>query len=105
MLALIAKYPQLADSSLVPSLDLPLTEPSQMLKDLQGRMSEDFPPFPSKDGSFKTSVTISRVISSTFTYFSKVETNSSRRPLFVSAFSKAASSPAIWLSSDSRRRS
>ncbi len=61
MLALIAKYPQLADSSLVPSLDLPLTEPSQMLKDLQGRMSEDFPPFPSKDGSFKTSVTVKKV--------------------------------------------
>lgn len=61
MLSLIANYPELADNALVTSPDLPLTQPSEMLRDLQEQMSEDFPPFPSEEGAFRTSVTVKSV--------------------------------------------
>lgn len=61
MLGLIAQYPQLADDSLISSLDLSISQPSEMLRDLQERMAEDFPPFPSGEDGFKTSVTIKNV--------------------------------------------
>lgn len=61
MLGLLSEYPQLADDSLLPSLDFPISQPSEMLRDLQERMSRDFPPFPSGENGFRTSVTIKSV--------------------------------------------
>lgn len=61
MLQLISKYPEITNPEFTASLDLPLSSPSQMLQDLQSRMSEDFPPFPSQDGNFQTTVNIKAV--------------------------------------------
>lgn len=61
MLALISKYPEIIDSEFTASFDLPLDSPSQMLQNLQSRMAEDFPPFPSENGDFRTTVSIKPV--------------------------------------------
>ena len=46
LLALLAKYPELADPQITKSLDLPLSSPEEILKTLQIQMAEDFPLFP-----------------------------------------------------------
>lgn len=61
MLTLISKYPEIADTALAPSYGLPISNPAEMLRDLQGRMAEDFPAFPVSSNDFKTSVTIKNV--------------------------------------------
>lgn len=61
MLALIANYPEIADTALAPSYDLPISDPAEMLRDLQSRMAEDFPAFPVSNNDFRTSVTIKNV--------------------------------------------
>lgn len=61
MLALVSQYPEIADAALAPSYDLPMSEPAEMLKDLQSRMAEDFPAFPVSSSGFKTSVIIKNV--------------------------------------------
>lgn len=70
MLILLSKYPEIADSGLAASFDLPLSEPSGMLEDLRERMAEDFPSFPSESGDFKTAVTIKSVSPSMENYSS-----------------------------------
>lgn len=61
MLALLAKYPEVADSGLIPSFDMSLSDPAQMLRDLQSRMAEDFPAFPLENEDFKTVISIKSV--------------------------------------------
>lgn len=61
MLTLISKYPEIADTALAPSYDLPISDPAEMLRNLQSRMAEDFPAFPVNSNDFKTSVTIKNV--------------------------------------------
>lgn len=70
MLILLSKYPEIADSGLAASFNLPLSEPSGMLEDLRERMAEDFPSFPSESGDFKTAVTIKSVSPSMENYSS-----------------------------------
>lgn len=61
MLTLISKYPEITNPEFTASFDLPLDSPAQMLQDLQNRMAEDFPPFPSQNGDFRTTVSVKPV--------------------------------------------
>lgn len=61
MLTLLSNHPEIANPEFTASLDLPLSEPAEILQDLQNRMSEDFPPFPSQKEKFQTTVTIKPV--------------------------------------------
>ena len=70
MLTLISKYPEITNPEFTASFDLPLDSPAQMLQDLQSRMTEDFPPFPSQNGDFKTTVSVKPVSSSMEDYSS-----------------------------------
>lgn len=46
LLALLAKYPALADLQVTNTLDLPCSSPGEILEALQVQMAKDFPPFP-----------------------------------------------------------
>lgn len=70
MLTLISKYPEITNPEFTASFDLPLDSPVQMLQDLQNRMAEDFPPFPSQNGDFRTTVSVKPVSSSMEDYSS-----------------------------------
>lgn len=70
LLTLLAKYPQTADTGLTASLDLSLDDPAAILQDLQTRMADDFPAFPSEGESFQTLVTVKSVSSSMEDYSS-----------------------------------
>lgn len=61
LLALIAKYPQVADAGLTSSLDLAIDDPAAILEDLQTRMCHDFPAFPADEENFLPSVTVKSV--------------------------------------------
>lgn len=70
LLTLLGKYPQIADTGLTSSFDLTMNDPSMILQDLQVHMEDDFPVFPSEDGSFQTSVTVKAVSPSMENYSS-----------------------------------
>ncbi len=68
LLALLARYPELADPQITNTLDLPLSSPGEILKTLQVQMAEDFPPFSetasdsdAADTDFSPGVTIKKV--------------------------------------------
>ncbi|MGN0376855.1 MAG: DUF885 domain-containing protein [Suilimivivens sp.] len=70
LLSLLAKYPQIADTGLTSSLDLALNDPAQILLDLQTRMENDFPSYPSGEEGFQTFVTVKAVSPSMENYCS-----------------------------------
>ncbi len=59
LLALIQKYPEIADSSLTASFSLPVSEPEAILTDLKAKMAEDFPTLPSDQKGIATVKNIS----------------------------------------------
>lgn len=61
LLSLAAKYPQITDSGVTSSLDLPIDDPAAILQDLQTRMCDDFPAFPAGEDNFTPSVTVKSV--------------------------------------------
>ena len=61
LLTLFARYPQISDSGLTSSLDLPLDNPTAILQDLQTRMADDFPSFPTGRETFNPAVTVKSV--------------------------------------------
>ena len=70
LLSLLAKYPQIADTGLTASLDLPVSDPADILRDLQLRMEDDFPAFPASEDNFAPSVTVKSVSPSMRNYCS-----------------------------------
>ena len=71
LIALLTKYPDLADSDYTVSLDLPLSDPNEMIANLKEQMAQDFPAFPAEENSsFETGVTLKKVSSSMEDYSS-----------------------------------
>lgn len=62
MSALLHQYPELSAISLTQAVSFPYTAPEEMLEDLQKRIRNDFPEFPSAGGeSFRPSCTVKSV--------------------------------------------
>lgn len=69
LISLLQKYPELSAYTYQP-LDLPFSSPEEMLSDLQVRMKEDFPAFPSVQENFSPVCTVKRVSPSMEAYSS-----------------------------------
>ncbi len=69
LISLLQKYPELSTHTYQP-LDLPFSSPEEMLSDLQVRMQEDFPAFPSIQENFSPVCTVKRVSPSMEAYSS-----------------------------------
>lgn len=63
-LALLGEYPQAVNPLFTTDYDLPFSSPTEMLSSLQSEMSGNFPAFPTKDKTFRTSVSLKQVSSS-----------------------------------------
>ena len=61
LLFLLAEYPQAANPLLTSGYTLPFSSPKEMLSSLQSEMSANFPAFPTKDNTFRTSVILKQV--------------------------------------------
>lgn len=63
-LVLLGEYPQAVNPLFTTDYDLPFSSPAEMLSSLQSEMSGKFPAFPTKDKTFRTSVSLKQVSSS-----------------------------------------
>lgn len=70
LIRLLAEYPALSYSDTRQTADLPFSTPEEMLNDLQIRMKEDFPAFPSTQEDFAPVCTVKSVSSSMEDYSS-----------------------------------
>ncbi len=61
LLAILSAYPSLVDPDYTDSLNLALSAPEEMIADLQKRMTQDFPSFPTEDETFYANLTIKKV--------------------------------------------
>lgn len=70
LLSLLEKYPQLGDVTLTEALTLPVSNPENILLDLQTRMADDFPALPLSEENFVPTAIVKHVSTSMTDYCS-----------------------------------